>query len=96
MAGFLVYRPNTDDKNKVHRIGAVLINGADAAAAIAAAVAYMTQHIGPLGAYANGWTALQLNASDFGSDSKGIIFRGDIVVPGTRMPGSGILLPIPA
>jgi hypothetical protein len=93
MAGYLVYRSVLTDRNKLpYEIGGVLVNGASEAAAKAAAVAQLSEIVGPLNAaYVNNWTALQLDATDFTGASLNTVIQGAVIRPGTMLIGGGIM-----
>jgi hypothetical protein len=92
MAGYLVYRPTATtpaaSRSVGYQVGAVIVNGADAAGAIAAAKAQIARVFGPqLLTDIDSWTALQIDATDLAASTSGTIFSGDAFLPGSRFVG---------
>lgn len=92
MAGYLVYRSTITDKLRISfDIGGFLVNGADSAAALLQAQACAKRYAGPDdAALVSGWTAVQLNSSDFGGTIANSVIQGPVNIPGQMLRGGGM------
>lgn len=92
MAGFLVYRDTSNDRNRLpFDIGAMLVNGASGPAALDAAEGLAARLCGAKhAASVQEWTATELNSSDFGDTIENTVFQGECKIPGDMLRGGGI------